>query len=130
MRIKCTNATVKPFKAVAEERARKQRAKDRTKAIGAKPGDKDFAQKAKQYATPKTTTPARKPTSQSQAGRVLTPNEAETFFAKMFESFCKELPQLAVPGSQLRRLAVDPDRASAFARRFLANRRIAFCRKG
>lgn len=44
---------MKVFAAVAEDRKQKQRAKDRQKAIGAKPGDKDFTEKAKQYAKAK-----------------------------------------------------------------------------
>lgn len=113
MKIKMSTSGLKPFKANAAKREQKQPAKPSGKARG-----QVAASKAKQHATPK------------PAGRVLGQDEAEKIFAKLFLEFCKELPQFAAGDNRQKLTAIDSDRANAWARRFLANRRIALCRKG
>jgi hypothetical protein len=102
---------MRPF---AEERKRKDQAKTRAKSGAAKT---------------KPATAPRKSASRSQAGRTNAADEFETFIAKLLGDFCQELPRLAVPGSKLRALNIDPDRATAFARGFVTRHRAALLRK-
>jgi hypothetical protein len=118
-------------KVLAEHRKQREAGRERCEAIGAKPGDPDFAEKFKVYATP--ARQSARPTKR-QSGRPLPMLEAESALAELFSALVAELPSLCTPGSHLRQMAVDgkyaidPDRARAYGQRFLAGHRFELVR--